>query len=173
MTLIVEDGTGLADADALISLEYANAYHAERGNVWTASSTEKEQAIRRASRFLSDSFIWDGLPKRPRVQSLAWPRTNVTDRDGYAVTANAVPPEIQRAVAEIALQEAATPGSMNPTYTPSGRVKSERVGDLAVEYDLSRTDEDSARPILLIVRDMVSDFLDAGGTRLVGEARRG
>lgn len=179
MALTVEDGTGLTTSDALISLAWLKSYHDARGNDYSAySDTALEQAIVRATDYLSESFAWQGYKLHERgyaggEQALAWPRTGVVDRNGYSVASDEVPSEVQKAAAEIALYEAGTPGGMQPVYTPHSRVKSERVGPLAVEYDLSRGDADGARPVLLVVRDLIGQFLAVGaGNRLSGSAVR-
>lgn len=175
MALTVEDGTGLAAADALISVAYADTYHTARGNsTWTGTTTAKEAAIRRASAYLSTSFTWQGYRVRGRSQALAWPRNSVLDEEGYSVPSDEVPDEVEQACAEIALRELVAPGAMTPDYTPSARIKSATVGELAVSYDLSRTDADSARPVLLVVRDLLGPLLKrGGGNRLVARAVRG
>lgn len=180
MTLTVEDGTGLTNADALISLAYFKSYHDTRGNDYSAyADAALEQAIVRATDFMSESYCWAGFKLKERghqdgEQALAWPRSYVVDRNGYSVANDEVPTEVQKATAEIALYEAGTPGGMQPTYTPHSRVKSEKVGPLAVEYDLSRGDAEGARPVLLAVRDLIGQFLAQGaGNRLTGSVVRG
>lgn len=180
MTLTVEDGTGKTDADAFISVAYFEAYHDARGNDYSAySEAQVEQAIVRATDYLSESYTWQGYKVKERgasggAQSLAWPRTYVVDANGYAVASGEIPVEIQKATAEVALYEAANPGGMQPAYVAHARVKSERVGPLAVEYDLSSLDAQGARPVLLAVRDLVGQFLaKGGGSRLFGKAVTG
>lgn len=168
MSLTVEDGTGLSDADALISVSYADTYHSSRGNsTWvTATSpadTDKEQAIRRASTFLRDSFTWQGWKLNQRAQAMAWPRTGVVDQDGYAVSSSEVPDEIQRACAELALRELVTPGTLNPDVTLSNQAKREKVGSIEVEYTNIRTDAYASRPVVTIVQDIVGPLLASGG----------
>lgn len=180
MAITVETGEGLSAADALVSVAYVDAYHTARGNTtWTGQTAAKEQAIVRASAFLSNSYRWKGWPVKGRAhadgaQALAWPRAWVTDRYDYPVADDIVPEEVKQACAEIALREIVTPGTMTPDYTPHSRVKMERVGPLAVEYDMSRPDAEGARPVLLIVRDLIGEFLDASaGSGLAGRAVRG
>ena len=174
MALTPEDGTGLANADALTDLATVDAYHTARGNsTWTGTDTVKEQAIRRASTYLSNSFAWQGYPKNGRAQAMAWPRYDVIDRYGYGVASDSVPKEIVNACAEIALRELVAPGSMNPDVTPSETVKRAKAGPAEIEFANFRTDAEASRPILLIVRDMVGDLLDNGsGSRLAGETVR-
>lgn len=89
--MIVEDGTGVAGANAYISVSYATAYHAERGNAWAGTTTEMEQAIVRASDYL-DQMPWGGT-RLTTTQGLQWPRVTW----GY-------PDAIKRACAEYALR---------------------------------------------------------------------
>jgi hypothetical protein len=161
MAFTVEDGTGLANANAFISVAFANAYFADTGNtVWDAyTDTVCEQAIVRATAYLSNAFSWKGTPVLPRVQALAWPRTGVKDGEGYDVPVSPIPIEIRRACAEIALREAATPGVMTPDVTLSAAVKREKIGPMEVEYLNQNTGADASRPVLLAVSALISGFL--------------
>ncbi len=172
--LIVEDGTGRADANAMIAVAYADSYHTARGNAaWAGDDAVKEAAIIRASAYLTGSYSWQGYKVNARAQRMAWPRTGVYDGDGYSVPSNAVPDEIEQACTEIALRELITPGAMTPDYTPMDRVKSEKVDVIAVEYDLSAEGADSARPILLSVRDLIGPLLAQGiGSSIAGVSVR-
>lgn len=179
MSLTVEDGTGLSDADALISLSYADSYHDGRGNsTWVSASSpadeDKEQAIRRASTFLRDSFTWQGLRVNGRDQAMAWPRSGVVDQDGYSVPSTAVPDEIQRACAELALRELVTPGTLYPDVTLAQQAKREKVGAVEIEYTNIRSDAYASRPVITIVQDIVGPLLASGGktSTVTGSAYR-
>lgn len=174
MALTVEDGTGLTNADSFVTLAAADAYHAAIGNAtWTGTDEVKEQAIRRASRFLTDSFKWKGYPIKGRDQSLAWPRFYVEDSEGYGIQPDEVPSEVIRATHELALLELITPGTMTPTVTLSARVKREKVGPLEVEYLNAGVDAWADRPVVTKVIDMVGGLLRPGGSRLQGQSFRG
>jgi hypothetical protein len=174
MSLVVEDGTGLSNADALISVAFADSYHTANGNsTWTGDDSLKEQAIRRATAFISSGYAWAGYRTRGRKQSLAWPRAGVVDREGYAILIDEIPVEVKNAVAEIALRELVSPGAMNPDFIAASVVKREQVGSLSVEYANSFISAESQRPVLMAVADMISQFLCGGGSSsLVGEAYR-
>ncbi|NLS03616.1 hypothetical protein HGP14_09620 [Rhizobium sp. P32RR-XVIII] len=174
MALIVEDGSGMTDADAFISVEYADAYHSAMVNAtWTGDVALKEGAIRRATAFLSNSYQWQGYKRQGRPQALAWPRVDVTDREGWGVAFDAVPVEIQKATAEVALRELVSPGSMNPDFLASEQVKREKIGQIEVEYLNANASAQSARPILLIVQDIIGPLLCKGaGNSLVGSSYR-
>lgn len=163
MALTVETGSGSSSADALDTLANVDAYHTARGNTaWTGADALKEAAIRRASAFLSSSFTWQGLRTHGRDQSLAWPRSGVVDREGYGILSDTIPIEVRQAVAEIALRELVTPGSMTPDFSANALAKREKVGEIEVEYALADLSPAAARPVLLIVNDLIGQFLAKG-----------
>lgn len=174
MALTVETGSGSSTADALASLAFVNTYHTDYGNSdWTGSDDDKEAAIRRATSYLSDSFDWQGFRANNRDQALTWPRSGVIDHEGIGIDSDEIPIEIQNAVAEIARQELITPNSMNPVFTRSEAVKSEKIGQISVEYLLASPSADDYRPVLIKVRDMIGQFLRRGsGSRLSGGTYR-
>lgn len=179
MALIVEDGTGLTNANAFISVAYFKAYCDARGHDYSAySDTQIETGIVRSTDFMSNSWRWDGFKLHGRgnaagEQALAFPRTGLVDGEGRSVPYDEVPREVKDATSEVVRVELATPGIMTPSYTPHERVKSEKVGPLAQEFDLSSKDAEGARPVLLVVRDLIGIFLNGGGhSRLSGETVR-
>ena len=102
--LIVEDGSGLADANAYIDFAFADEYHRLRANeAWAdADENSKVAAIVRATdyvdrrwRFVGSRFV-DG-------QALAWPRDVAYDKDGFDQS-EIVPAVIENITAEYALR---------------------------------------------------------------------
>ena len=167
MPLTVEDGTGLAEADALASLAYVDGYHVAFGNSgWSGDDSAKEAAIRRASAYLSHSFRWKGYRLNGRTQALAWPRTGVVDADGYDVPSDEVPDEVQQATAEVALRELAEPGAMNPVHTPADKKVLVAVEGIRWEH-VGRTGTDAERPVLMAVRDLLNGLVVDGGSSAV------
>jgi hypothetical protein len=133
MTLIVENGEGLADAESYISAEDASAYHEARGNTTWATMTEQEQeeALRRATDYMEQTYRqnWKGV-RVYTMQALSWPRNYVEFEDTYYPN-DEVPVEVQRASAQLACKPAA--GELAEDLGPS--VKREKVDVLEVEYD--------------------------------------
>lgn len=123
MALIVEDGSGLPDAEAYISVADADAYHHARGNVaWAALTTEaKEAALRLGADYMGAVYGPKWCGKRlTDTQALDWPRTG---REG-------VPEAVRRANAELAVR-----ASAGPLLADQGpAVKQETVGPLSVTY---------------------------------------
>jgi len=76
MPLVVEDGTGLSDAEAYVSVADADAYHAQFGNAnWAAATlASKESALRRAAQYIDTQYRFRGDPLND-TQALAWPRS--------------------------------------------------------------------------------------------------
>lgn len=133
MALIVEDGTGLANAESYISVAAADTRQSNNGmtNWATLQQSEKEAALRRATTYMEQAFRerWRGM----RVhlgQALSWPRWNVIV-DNFPVSASSVPPEVANACADLALKAAA--GDLNTDLSP--RVIRKKVGPIETEYD--------------------------------------
>lgn len=123
MTLVHEDGTGLANAESFASVATADTYFADRGNAaWAAlTTTAKEQALRLATDHMGATWgaLWRGY-RKTEAQALDWPRV------GWA----GVPVAIERACCELAVRASAGP----LTVDEGPQVESERVGPIAVAY---------------------------------------
>ena len=111
-TLIVEDGTGLANADSYATVAYADTYHENRGNTAWDSVSDKEAALRKATDFMVGKYRlrWAGV-RKTLTQALDWPRdiVPVIDKPGryIAYYANTiVPTEVMNACASLALRAA-------------------------------------------------------------------
>lgn len=105
MAIVVEDGTGKADGEVLISVDDADAYFLARGvTEWTGTDTAKEAALRRGWEWIETRFLgtWKGA-KSFTGQALEWPRTGVIDANGEELDGDAIPVRLARANAEAAL----------------------------------------------------------------------
>lgn len=133
MSLIVEDGTGLAAADAYVSAADADARHSSLGNTnWSSlTSDEKDQAIRRATLYMEQAYRsrWIGC-RVHEAQALSWPRYDVFV-DGYWIDSEAVPADIANACADLAFKAAS--GDLNADLTRG--VVRKKIGPLETEYD--------------------------------------
>lgn len=132
MALIVEDGTGLADAEAYIAVADADTYFAARGNAtWAALTTEqKEQALRKGADYMGATYglRWKG-ERTVETQALDWPRECVY-AFGVLVDSDEVPVAVQRANAELAVRASAA----DLLSDAGAQVLSEQVGPIAVTY---------------------------------------
>jgi len=83
MTLVKEDGTGKADANAYADVADGDAYHAGHlyATAWTgASADQKAVALVMASRLIDSEYQFNGL-RSVDSQALQWPRVNCLDPD--------------------------------------------------------------------------------------------
>lgn len=134
MAFTPEDGTGLADANSLAAVAFADAYFAERGvAAWTGTDTVKEQALVRATDYVESRWgkrgRFKGEPQFPDVpQALSFPRTGIGS-DGV------VPQDVQKAVAEYALRALSGTLAPDPVVTVGPAVESvrQKVGPIETE----------------------------------------
>jgi hypothetical protein len=83
ITLVKEDGTGLANANAYASAADGDAYHAGHlyATAWTgATDDQKAAALVMATRLIDGQYQFNGL-RSESGQALQWPRVNCPDPD--------------------------------------------------------------------------------------------
>ena len=99
--LIVEDNTGLSDADSYLSVEEALEYYEKYGggDTFGVSVAQQEQALRNGTRIVDGLIRWIGTPLT-ETQALDWPRQK-EDEDGDLQTIE-IPKEVKEAVADVA-----------------------------------------------------------------------
>lgn len=162
MAFLVEDGTGLEDANAYISVAFFRSYHLDRGrtaDIGTFSDTLVEQAIVRASDFIDKRFgrRFRGF-RLGQDQGLEWPRLSAFDNDGYLFPE--IPKQIERATAEYALITARD-GELLPS--PPLPSPSESVDDG------SETDTESSSGILVSITEEVGPIRESKTFATVSE----
>lgn len=166
MALVVEDGTGVLNADSWVTMAEAATYANRMGNTAFAEADAEvvEPALRRAVLYLDAVYgsRYAGLPTQdPTEQSLSWPRKGVVLDTGYAWPDDEIPVNLKRAQVEAAMLEWATPGSLMPTTTPLGK-KSVQVGPIAVTYaDPPKAGTVGKPPVFSTIEGLMLPFLDA------------
>ena len=120
MTLIVETGAIVSDANTYVTSDFVNTYHTNRGNsAWSSlADYKKDPVILRAFYGLENLYrgYWVGYPTDNNEdndidQVLAWPRKRkklLTDSlmvHGREININSVPIEVKYAQCEAALIE--------------------------------------------------------------------
>ena len=166
MSIVVEDGTGLATAESYISVADASTYFTARGNTtWDAIATDalREAYLRQATEYMISTYRrrWQGV-RLDEDQALDWPRDGVVV-DSWEVDNDSVPTIIERACAELALK--ASSAELQPDLTQG--VLSEQVGVIKVEYD--RNSPQATR--FKAIEAMLAPFLKSGGGASVGLVR--
>lgn len=132
MTFEVEDGTGKADANALVDVQFFTDYHTERGRDIPATPTLIQEAIILATDYFEQRWRTRLKGRREfEVQALSFPREGIRDRDGYKV--EGIPTRLKQAISEYALRASDAALLPDPTVDPSGRPIvefSEKVGPI-------------------------------------------
>jgi hypothetical protein len=130
MSLIVEDGTGLENADSYVSLADARTLATSRGIVLSADDTElSQQLVSAADRVTS----YEGQFTGQRVtgeQGLSYPRNN-SFRYGTTIANTSIPKELK--LAQVTLAGMLEAGVEVWAQGFDG-VKSEKIGPLQIEY---------------------------------------
>ena len=125
--MIPEDGTGLSNANAYVSVEFADEYFSARGNgAWAGlGSADKEAAIIKATDYLEAVYFdkWQG-ERLKTDQALSFPRSRV----GWA--AFGMPAKFKSAVCELAIR--ANAGELMSDV--ERLTTKEKVGSIEVEY---------------------------------------
>lgn len=163
MTLTVEDGTGLSNADAYQGIADIQTYAVSRMLSFDITDVPKaEGAARRAAVFLDSSYRTrlPGQRVKGRAQSREWPRKNAYDAAGQAIASDEVPAEWLDANAEVAIRELASPGALSPDVV-TGKIKKSVtvVGAVSVTYADDADLVGSQRPTLTLVDDLLSGLL--------------
>lgn len=143
MTLTVETGAVVANAESYVTTAAADTYHAARGNeTWTdLDTTEKEQALRKATDYMMQKYRarWKGH-RKDATQTLDWPRSYVylepfvqgaVGPYPYLVADTIVPTEVKNACAELALRSVSV--TLSPDLTRGKQ--SVTVGPITTVYD--------------------------------------
>ena len=159
----------------------------------------QQAAIVRGSRWISDSFDWEGRRKtlRPqtptRGQGLAWPRIWAIDDEGdrgyggyggrafggYGIWGDwvhpdSVPEEIQKATAEAAWYEYENPNELAPTFIAADRVKVLRAGAASLTYVAEDLNAFNTRPVLHKVLDLCEHLIsETSKSSMFGSSARG
>ena len=165
MALIVEDGSCVVNANALVDRAALITYVADYLPGTTVVDDEiTDSAILRASSWLSSFPIWNGTMTCGRgLQGQAWPRTGVTDCNGDSIPDDEIPIEVQHATFVASLAELTTPGVLTPIITPGKQRKSVKV-DVIQEIFMTPVEQgvkgivdpvETMRPVLTLVGDLL------------------
>ena len=168
MSLVVEDGSGLANADAYVSLEECDDYHVSMGNAaWVADDDDadniaaREAAIRKATAFIDRKYNGRFLGRRQGTsQALMWPRWNAIDEDGFVI--EDVPDAVKYAACEAALR-AFQGMDLMPDMERGGQVIQETIGPISTTYAAGAP----AGTRCDMIEGLLRPCLSGGGLRLV------
>ena len=147
VTLVVEDGTVVLNANGYCTVDFANTYNDEHphGDTWiTYGTADKQRGIIMATRLMDEQIKWYGSPTynlassvsssnaTAKVQYLRFPRSGIADQDGYSLDHHTIPTFLKNATAELARYLAAKDRTAEPDTQGFGTVK---LGSLTVGID--------------------------------------
>jgi hypothetical protein len=172
MPLIVEDGTGLENADSYISLVDARSLAVNYGYSLPADDIDAEVALRQGADYVDLSEPSFTGTRLNDVQALAWPRSNAYKCIGntYIVLASdSVPSDVKRAQVVAAAGYGA---GGNPRGNINGKtVIQETVGPLTVRY--SDNSGDSATYTITAANDLLRPYTCGSSNGLTQRTVRG
>lgn len=97
---------GASNANSYATLVEGDAYADSRlySDVWNDGDEDpgKVQALISATSWLDALFIWTGAAATS-TQALAWPRTGMLSRNGFAIPSNEIPFDLKKATVEFAI----------------------------------------------------------------------
>ncbi|PHN61927.1 DnaT-like ssDNA-binding protein [Pseudomonas viridiflava] len=137
--LIIEDGTGVADAESYATAEELARYAAKFGATIPAEQIAQEALLRRAA-LAMDGMTWKGR-KSSGEQALAWPRREIR-LDGENKPERYLPARIQ--YGQMALAAEIHADDIDPIDKRKGAVTKEKV-DGAVEREYATVSNTSKR----------------------------
>ena len=159
MAFIVEDGSEVSGANSYASVAFADSYFADRGDtIWDSlGNAAKEIALIKATDYIDMRFklLFIGC-RKSRDQSLHWPRLNAVQADGWWITSDEVPVDLQKATVEYALQAAQAGDLLAKEATDSNAspkiAETVKVGPITV----SEKYQDSAAQSRVVGVDVIS-----------------
>lgn len=126
--------------DAYASIAEVSAYLLARGtdSSWLAAIPAKQSAaIVEATSFLDASFTWVGRLE-DCDQTLGWPRVCAWDKEGRRL--EGIPTQVKNATAELANLALGGRLMSMSLASSSTAIKSERIGDVQVDYSDEASD---------------------------------
>lgn len=172
ITLTVEDGSGLADANTYVASADADAYFLARANAaWAAATADaKAAALIQATQYLDTRYTFKG-ERLTDTQALEWPRQPVPMVAAVGIMVDVwwsqssfytwPVQRIKDACCEAALR--ALSASLYSDQDPS-IVLSEKVGEIAVTYSESVRNGGQSR--IAIVDDLLRRYVTSGGANV-------
>lgn len=138
MALIVEDGTGLANADSYVSLVNARLFATDYGISLPVDDTEAEIALRQGAQYVDLSEPRFTGERLSDDQALAWPRVDSYKCNGIDIPSDEVPSEAWKAQV-YAAQTYGLGTDVRSNYDGK-EISSEKVASIKVDYFETGTD---------------------------------
>lgn len=140
-------------------------YHSERGRDVTGyDDGQIAGALLIATEWIDGTFRdhFQGLKVAPATQEREWPRTDVVDYYGYAVSSLTVPVQLERATYEAAYREVQSANALNTDARPKPYTQVRIEGAIAVSY--GNQDAEALRLQIPIIEQILSSLMYRYGT---------
>lgn len=136
MSIIVENGSIVANANSYVSVADADAYFSARNNTtWSAYSTAvKEAALLYACRWLDSRYEWPGRIA-DKTQRLSWPRHYAEESEGRDIDPDEIPECLVEAQCEAAAAHALE--GLNEILARGGAISAVTVDVISVTFAAS------------------------------------
>lgn len=177
MALVVEDGTGKANAESYTSVAAFKAWADLRGFAYASyTDTAIEQSARRSTLYIDGKYRnrFPGTRVKGRSQAREWPRyvapsVDQTNEDVplsdwltnlLTITSTEVPVEVIEATHQAMTRDLPSPGALSPDVTP-GKVKTEVAieGAVSVKYGSAASAVDTMRPIVTDIEEVLAPII--------------
>lgn len=150
MAFIVEDGTGVPDANAYIDVPFFREYFETRGVTFAEDDDTIKTWIVQGTDYIEQVFGWRLIGvKKTEEQGLHFPATRAYTRDGTLLADDIVPGLLMRACAEYARRAKSGPLMPDPTVSAEGYnvvTTKKKIGPIEKEF---RVMGSSGSPILI------------------------
>lgn len=165
MAIVVTPGA--SNAVAYDTAANADAYFLARNiTTWTGTDADKEAALIRGTDYLENRYRgqWIGL-RATEDQSLAWPRIDAVDEDGYSYESTEIPTDLKYANFEAALL-VLTGTDLEPVLTRGNSIKRERAKAGPVESETEYNSGAPSRSTITSIDGLVSGLISGGGSTI-------
>ncbi len=153
MTLIVEDGSIIADANSYVDLDYIRAFALARGVTLSETDSEVEAQSQIAIDYLEGKRAqYQGRKTDPENQELQFPRIGVRI-DNYLIPSDSIPKELKQAQCRL-IMAIADDVDIFPTQSGEGFIIEDTVGPITTKY--SESVRSSLHPTLTAVDDLLA-----------------
>ena len=159
MTLTVETGAGIANADSYETLANTRTYATSRGATLSTDDATVETQIRTAFDTLNGYGDRYKGTKHSATQSGQWPRDNARI-DGFDLDSDAIPKQLKQAQNELVIAQ-----SNGTDLSPIGdtaRILEEQVGPIRTRYSETVGAAAGVAPSIPVVDDLLRPLLRSG-----------
>lgn len=164
MTLIIEDGTEVANANSYVTLAEARAYALARGVTLSATDSIVEVLVIKSMDYLESFDNQFKGYRKTSTQVLSWPRYEVY-RNDIGTEYPTIPNELKNALCQLIIDSSTFDIDPNVLLTDKTQKIKERV-EGAIEVEYAQPTEIRTRPSLRKFDNLISPLLKSSASGL-------